>query len=102
VPHWVALHAEQPHPQDGGVLRFRLLRTRRSRKNAAAPTIRITMTVCKESMVCTCQKPNSRPPWKTTVARTKASTVLKAMEKAPHFQCPDSRTMQITETKQGA
>jgi len=45
---------------------------------------------------------SSVPIWYTATARLKAKTVLKAMEKSPHFQEPDSRTMQTTVTKQGA
>jgi len=45
---------------------------------------------------------NNEPIWKTNVASRKAKRVLKIMEKAPHFQEPASRLIQMTVTKQGA
>ena len=47
------------------------------------------------------KNPKADPIWKMSTARPKASAVLNAMAKTPHFQDPDSLEMQITETKQG-
>ena len=48
------------------------------------------------------QYPSHDPIWKRAAANKKANVVLKRMEKAPHFQDPASREMDMTVMKHGA
>ena len=44
---------------------------------------------------------NAEPIWKISTAKVNAKTVLNPIEKRPHFQDPDSLTIQTTATEQG-